>query len=595
MTQPAVRRSRTFVQRTTAWIPALVLVLLFAPMAVTNRSFGIDWTLHLWLVRQQELNIQTMWHPGLFVSAEPLGVFYPVFSFVGSGVYTVGGLLAIALGDRPLLAYKLLYLAGLGLAYGGMTWLSVQIGLRGWRSQISGLVLVTGAYFVTDMVGRGDLGEFIALASIPFLIAAICAALTTSTLRSRNLVALVLGTFVLTGSHNITLLWGSVFVTLLGVVATLAFVRSWRPSIPWRRFRMLVLGAAIGAGLNAWYLFPDLAYGLDTRGAQTSQSGLPAIRLTQLGLLFNPLRTALRPSLSRDLRVTFPWMFALWALAFGIAFWRGKDRPSKTLFVGLFGVAVVYLVLLFDQSAWRLLPSVLYNLQFTWRLHAYLLLVTAWLVMIVLLWHTSARPSVQRAATLVLVAFVLFNVGAATWQVWRVRPTAMQDGHLRTTNDAYVNTVVAARTTAPSSWYAPAQFRDGSPPVVTTDPARTVDIPAAAVVGDRFEGVLRLPDGPAPFGTNITAARSFLRFTGIAAVGRDARGFLVAVRAPDAPVNGPVKVTIRQANTVVLTAGAAMSLLSLVVLVGLLGWPYIARLRTRERALSTDAGHSSQP
>ncbi len=592
MTQPAVRRRRTFVQRTTAWIPALVVVLLFAPVAFTNRSFGADWTLHLWLVRQQELNIQTMWHPGLFVSAEPLGVFYPVFSFVGSGIYTVGGLLAIVLGDRPLLAYKLLYLAGLCLAYGGMTWLSVQVGLRGWRSQISGLVLVTGAYYVTDMVGRGDLGEFIALASIPFLIAAISATLTTSTLRTRNLVALVLGTFVLTGSHNITLLWGSVFVMLLGVVATVAFARSWRPSIPGRRFRMLVLGAAIGAGLNAWFLFPDLAYGLDTLGAQRSQSVLPGISLTKLGLLFNPLRTSLRPTLDRELRVTLPWMFALWALAFGIAFWRGKDRPSKTLFVGLCGVAVVYLVLIFDQSAWRLLPSVLYNLQFTWRLHAYLLLVTAWLVMIVLLWHRSARPPVQRAATLVLLAFVLFSVGAATWQVWRVRPTALQDGHFRPTNDAYVDTVVAARTTAPSSWYAPAQFRDGSPPEVTVDPARTVEIPAAAVAGDSYEGVLRPPDGPEPFRTNITAARRFLRITGISAVGRDVQGFLVAVRAPDAPVDGPVKVTIRQANTVVLTAGAALSLLSLVALVGLLGRPYLARLRTRERAPSVDAGYS---
>ena len=114
-----------------------------------------------------------MGHPGLFVSAKPLGAFYPIFAFVGSGIYSVGGYLAILLGDRPILAYKLLYLAGLCLAYGGMTWLSVQRGLRGWRSQVAGLVFVTGAYFVTDLAGRGDLGEFMALASIPFLLAAV--------------------------------------------------------------------------------------------------------------------------------------------------------------------------------------------------------------------------------------------------------------------------------------------------------------------------------------------------------------------------------------------------------------------------------------
>ena len=82
------------------------------PLAVTSRTFGDDWTLHLWLVRQQEMNIQANGRPGLFLSAQPLGAFYPIFAFVGSGLYTVGGYLAILLGDRPIVAYKLLYLGG---------------------------------------------------------------------------------------------------------------------------------------------------------------------------------------------------------------------------------------------------------------------------------------------------------------------------------------------------------------------------------------------------------------------------------------------------------------------------------------------------
>ena len=101
-----------YVRRTAIWIPVAVIALLAMPMMLTKRSFGHDWTLHLWLVRQQQLNIDAIGHPGLFVSARNVGVFYPMFAFVGSGLYTVGGTLAIVLGGRPILAYKLLYMAG---------------------------------------------------------------------------------------------------------------------------------------------------------------------------------------------------------------------------------------------------------------------------------------------------------------------------------------------------------------------------------------------------------------------------------------------------------------------------------------------------
>jgi hypothetical protein len=460
-----------------------------------------------------------------------------------------------------------------------MTWLSVQVGLRGWRSQMPGLVFVTGAYFVTDMVGRGDFGEFVALAAIPFLIAAISTAFTTPTLRTRNVLAIVLGSFVLSGSHNITLLWSSVFFVLVGVVAVLAFRSSWRPPWPWPRVRAVLVGGVIGVGLNAWFLFPDLAYGLTTQGAKKSEGRLPSIAFTQLGYLLNPLRTARRPPLSRDIRVTTPWMFALWALVLGIALWRGRDRRSRTFFVGLFAITAVYLLLLFDQSAWRFLPRVLYNLQFTWRLHGYVLLATAGLVMVVLLWHRTAPPGIRKAATLVLVVLAAFSVGVATWQVWRVRPTALVGKRFQTVSDQYVDSVVAAKTVAPPSWYAPTQFRDLSRPIVAPASERRLNIPIASVAGDHFSGVLPVPDGPAPFRTNITAARPFLHFGGIKAVGRTPSGFIVAVRAPNAPATGPLRVTISAAHSPVIVGGELLSIASLLALLALLLWPLLRRLR----------------
>ena len=95
---------------------------------------------------------------------------------------------------------------GLCVAYGGMTWLSVQFGLRGWRSQIPGLVVVTGAYFVSDLAGRGDLGEFVAVAAVPLLLAAGRSVFVAQRVRARDLIAVIGAVFLLSGSNNITLL-----------------------------------------------------------------------------------------------------------------------------------------------------------------------------------------------------------------------------------------------------------------------------------------------------------------------------------------------------------------------------------------------------
>src|SRR5664279_1236712 len=101
-------RRPAFVAGTAIWIPMVVIGLLFLPMALIRRSFGPDWTLHLWSVRRQQWNIEATGHRGLFLSANPFGAFHPIFAFVGSGVCAVGGYLAIALGNRLLVAYKLL-------------------------------------------------------------------------------------------------------------------------------------------------------------------------------------------------------------------------------------------------------------------------------------------------------------------------------------------------------------------------------------------------------------------------------------------------------------------------------------------------------
>ena len=365
-----------YATRTAGWIPASVIGLLMLPMVVTSRSFGPDFTVHLWALRQQQWNIEAMGHPGLFVSVRPLGAFYPVFAFTGSGIYSVGGYLAILLG--PIVAYKLLILTGLCLAYGGFTWLAVQFGLRGWRSQIPGAVFVTGAYFITDMVGRGDFAEFIALASVPFVIAAISAYLKGSRAGLRHRLAVVFGVFVLSGSHNITLLWGATFVVLLAVLGVVGWASTWRRPLPWRRVAQLVGLGAIGGGLNAWYLFPDVAYGFDTLVGLVSKITRPGTIFVHPALLLNPLRPADRsPTIvhffARDIRLSFPCLIFAWAIVVVMLQWRKNGWVARRLFLGLLVLTVAFVILVMNTQPWSWLPRIYWNTQFTWRLDGYVL------------------------------------------------------------------------------------------------------------------------------------------------------------------------------------------------------------------------------
>jgi hypothetical protein len=569
---------KTFLQRTTIWIPAAVIGLLMLPLAATSRTFGDDWTLHLWLVRQQQMNIKASGRPGLFVSASPLGLFYPIFAFAGSGLYTVGGYLAIVLGDRPILAYKLLYLGALCLAYGGMTWLSRQIGLRGWRSQMPGLVFVTGAYFVTDMFARGDLAEVMATGAIPFLMAAITAVTISSRLKPAHLLAVTVAVFAFTGSHNITLLYGTIFLALLGIVLLGAHTPSRLLRLPWQRLPALLAAAAIGAGLNAWYLLADLRYSLGTLVAKVSKQGIPKVGHASWQMLINPLTRPPRVG-PGDIRASLPSLFVLWVIVVAVVAWRQLDGFGRRLIVLLGGLAALYALLAVLQTPWRHFPHALYNIQFTWRLHSYVLLATALLVMVLLVWQASMNETTRRATSAGLAFIVVFTVVAATRQAWAVPSTYHVDNHDLPAPSDFAHTVVADQYVQPTVWFGFDQFRYVSGwPILDVGFAHQLTISEAAVRGSTFAGVVDVRAGPLPFRTNISAGAPFVRITGITQVGITESGFVVAERTPGTPLKGPVFLTMSQASTRVLREGARISRISLDGLAALVAWMVITWL-----------------
>jgi hypothetical protein len=565
------------------------------PMASTDHSFGHDWTLHLWAIRQQQWNIQAMGHPGLFVSARPMGAFYPLFSYVGSGIYTLGAYLAMVIG--PIAAYKLLFFGGICMAYGGFSWLSFQFGLTGWRAQVPGAMFVTATYFITDMVGRGDFAEFIALSSIPFVIAASCAMFSSRRVKLRHRLAVVLGAFVLSGSHNITLLWGTTFIAALGILAVATFCWRWPRPWPLRRAGQLVVLAIIGVGLNAWYLIPDLAYGLNTLVGFVTQHSKPQSLFITANVVLNPFRPADGSppaevaAFARDVRLSLPCLFAAWALIVLGFNWR-RIGPALWVFVGgLLALLAILVVLTVAASPWAWLPHVFWSVQFTWRLGGYVLVTTALLVMIAIRVSTSSAAtdtSTPRASTKyaagALVAIVAFSAAAAIWQVNRVRSEYVSIGAERRTHSHFLSGVIADRYVVPPSWYSLSDFRAATPPVVAVPADRYLKIPLRRIRGDHFAGTVDVPDGRAPFVTNISADTHFIQVHGITEIGRTQDGSIVATRAATAPATGPLYITINEAKTVPLRVGAALSIAALLALAALTLWPFFTYVRSIRHA-----------
>ena len=101
--------------------------------------------------------------------------------------------------------------------------------------------------------------------------------------------------------------------------------------------------------------------------------------------------------------------------------------------------------------------------------------------------------------------------------------------------------------------------------------------------------------GAAAFRTNISAGEHFVRITGIKPIGITDSGFIVAERLPGTPRKGPVDVTIRQAQTGLLRAGAFISMLSLAALAALVAWPVCAWLRPRLEPVPLLPSDASKP
>ncbi len=546
-------------------IATLAVLLIASPLLFTSDGFAPDFTNDIWLAGYQQHAIAAHLHPTLFMQTQRNGVFYPLFAFYGGTLFALTGAIAVVLGGSTILAFEAVTVAAIAAAYGGLFWLARQLGVRGVMAHAPAIVFVTSAYYVTNLYGRGAWAEFMAVSMLPLVFAA-SLRLVRGRWRLGPVACLVAASAVFSGSHNITLLWGTTLAVVALAVYWLLSGRS--RELPWRRMLAVASLLALGVGLNGWFLLPDVSYGYDTIiSGEPSSWGVTGYFNT-FGVIFDPLRMVPSASTTPALYVQAPVLALAWGLLALVLVWRERRLRAgvATALIVLAGL----LVLITSSAAYELLPTLFQQIQFAYRLHSYVTLAIAGLVLVGALALTRrarsgrARRS-DRPLALALGLAVAFGVALSAWQLWVPNTHINELPALSYSNRA--EALQGLPTLLPHSLYWPNNYYDDrSLPVIATTEAFTFD--PAAVKDNRLAALASLPPGVQRFATNI-AGGPYLAHVGgdVRVVGRTAEGDLVLERTTNGSQPVPIELSAQLSAPVVLgritTALSAALLLAL--------------------------------
>lgn len=368
--------------------------------------------LEAWYMWKQSLTISAGHLPTLFLNY-PRGVFYPWYAFFGGILYTLTGLLSLALGDAPITAYVLTYILGFTAAYGGWYWIARQAGLGHWQSQIPGLVLITSACYLTMIYGEGEWSEFIGVSMIPLMIAGGLSVLRAKRLRMWPALAFVISCMVFIGSHVLTVVWGSTTIVVVWLAIAICVPQARREIS--RRGLGRLAGLAIPALLvTAWFLVPAAAYESTTWIATQYPTWRSLLRSTVFLVSTRHLFTISRATATGDpgFALSLPILAMAWALV-GIALVlsaRLRGPWTRVLLICA-GFTVLTTVLMTHPGLILALPRYYATLQYSYRLENYVVLGLSGTVLSLLVLARSEarrlRPWVRWALPPILVIAIV--------------------------------------------------------------------------------------------------------------------------------------------------------------------------------------------
>jgi uncharacterized integral membrane protein len=554
-----------------------VIVSLAAIAVVSAPLLGrstqpLDFANYLWLAWAAGKGFIAAGHPVLFTNTGADGAFYPIFAFYGGTLFAATGLLGELLGGQILVAYTAVCVLAIAAVYLGTLSLARQLGVRGLIAHAPAICAITSAYYVTIIYARGDWPEFVAVSSIPPLVASALHLARAERMRAGSLLVFLLSAVILTGSHNLTLLWAVSFGSVTALGLWLCFGRPTR--LPYGRLASLGALAVAALCVNGWFLVIDLTHGSDvTLGAITTfQSGSNAI-FDSLGVLLNPFRDA-PAALSngdplfhylRGFYVNAPMWFLAWGVIGGaVLLWR-RAAPGQLRRIWLFAILLVCLtVFVVADPWWARVPYPWAETQLPFRIDSYLTFAIVGVVIVAAVALERADPlavghRMRQGLRIALALAAAVSVGLCLGQEWGKRPDAAY--YVRPGPE------LVSVNTLPRSWYAAADYGDASAPIVQVAQGRIMWIPWTKVRGDYFSGWVSAPPGPTPIETDIFGGDYVVQIGGMQLLGRVSTGQAVVGRLTN---GSKVHVVVRTAPSRSIVFGRILSVLGIAVLLAVL-------------------------
>jgi len=547
-----------------ALIIVALAVALSLPMITTRSGMSQDWPNHLWFLWQQGLNIHRDGVPSLFVT-QGSSIFYPFYAFYGGTVYSLGGLLSLVLGDAPVKAYVLSYILGFVAALGAFYWLALTAGVGRWLAHVPGFVFVTSSYVLTDVYARGAWPEFIAVCSIPVVVAAGLAVLRDQRLRLVPAAMLALGTIVLFGSHNITMLWGITFLAL--VAATVVILVPPARGLITRAGLVRLTAVVVPAILvDAWFLLPAVTYGSRTAAGhgnnlallQSTSVLVDARRLFTLSRESSVNGTAGAPN-APDFALSLPLLAMAWTpIAAMVATLRDRGAWLMRVTWILIAWGIAFAIVMTHLELIEALPKPYQFVQFQYRISSYILLALSGAMIGPLRHISSNRQSAERLVALALVPVLLVAAEGAVIQI-AAFPAKVPDR----------NIVFAASAQPPPTMYSLDDYYDDSLPVVPA-PSQILFFPPSAIAHDSLSVHYPASLDGARVQTNLLAAPYLIQVHGARVLGRSPNGRMVLALAAAGPNAGTV--TLARSDRLPLVIGRVLSLLGLLGTFACLTW-----------------------
>jgi hypothetical protein len=545
-------------------IPAVGILCLLAPILLTDRTFASDWGNHYWLVYMQGLDIRALHEPSIYLQSS-LGAFYPYYAFYGGTFYAVTGLIADVFSTE--VAVTAAYGGAIAANYLGWTWMARQAGIRGWRSQLPGMIAVTAPLAVTNLYGRGGIPEVIGTSMLSLVAAAAISLVHEPRMRVRDMAAFVVGLVFLTGSHALSMVWGLAF---LAVLALLLIAVYW-PTVKVRAMRLLGIAwlGVLAACINAWMLGPTLLY--HARTVENEPDPISQTAFTDAQNLFRVLRNTpdAYEFIHGDINAALPVLALLWALVGGFIFWRLLAGRERILAAGLSVVLVGLVALILHPALIWDLPELLQYVQFPYRILTYADFCVVGMVTVVLAALERERSRDRSVAAVAsLAAIAAFSLAISVAQNAEVRSWLNGRGE-----------TLLSSLQPPPSWYAFLQFGDGDAPVVQPTLSDPLNVPVEEGIRDSYR--VEYPPGPAgTVQTNIATGSYLVDVSGATPVGRSEAGQMV-VRLPASPTR-PRSVVVSAKESAAVVISRWISVVAILVgLGGLVGFTVVRRRALR--------------